>query len=84
MDGCEPCKEQGPILEGISKDYSGKAQVYQIDAVKSDAIAAKYKVENTPTIIVFKDGKEFKRFVGLQSKEQLTAALNDDSTKTTT
>lgn len=84
MDGCKPCQEQGPILEEISRDYSGKVQVYQIDAVKEDAIKTKYNVTLTPTIIVFKDGKEFKRFEKLQSKDTITAALNDNSTKATT
>lgn len=84
MDGCEPCKEQGPILEGISKDYSGKVQIYQANINKADTIRNEYKVDKTPTILVFKDGKVVKKLEGLKSKEELATVLNDNSSKATT
>lgn len=83
MDGSKPCQKQSATLEEVSKAYSGKVQVYQIDSVNDAAITQKYNVKNAPTIIVFKDGKEFKRLEKLQSKETITAALDDKSTKTT-
>ncbi len=76
MDGCKGCEKQGPVLDEISKDYSGKAQVYQIDAVKADAIKTKYNVTEAPTILVFKDGKEVGRLKRLQSKDKITAILD--------
>lgn len=82
MDGCEPCKEQGPILEGISKDYSGKVKVYQANIDKADNTRTEYKVDKTPTILVFKDGKVVKKLEGLKSKEELTAVLNENSSTT--
>lgn len=84
MDGCKPCQEQGPILEGISKDYSGKVQIYQANIDKADAIRNEYKVDKTPTILVFKDGKVVKKLEGLKSKEELAAVLNENPSKTTT
>lgn len=84
MDGCAPCKEQGPILEEIAKNNSDKMQVYQVDAVKSDAIKTKYNVEKTPTILVFKDGKVVETIVGFKSKDELTAVLNKYQSPATT
>ncbi len=65
---CGPCMRQGPIVEELAKEgYAvGKA-----DVDKEAALAQKYGVMNIPTLIVFKDGKEAERLVGLTSKEKL-------------
>lgn len=76
-DSCRPCKEQSPILEQISQDYSGKVKVYQVNIDKAETQTIKYGVEATPTVIVFKDGHVINKFKGLTSKEELAAALND-------
>lgn len=75
-DWCEPCKEQSPILDGIAKDYSGKAQVYKINADKAQAKTDEYKVERIPAILIFEKGEVVERFDGLQSKEELTKILD--------
>ena len=36
----------------------------------------KYNVMSIPTIIIFKNGNEFKRFVGVTSKSEILNALN--------
>lgn len=76
MDGCEPCKKQVPILEDISKD--GKVKVYQANIDKAETIRKENKVEVTPTILVFKEGKVVKKLEGLKSKEELAAVLNEN------
>ena len=43
---------------------------------ESQEIAIKYNIMSIPTIIVFKDGKEYKKFVGVTSKENILSGLN--------
>lgn len=81
-DWCEPCKEQSPIVDGIAKDYSGKAQVYKVNVDKAEKKTDEYKVEKIPTILVFQDGKVVERFEGLKSREELTKALDKYAPKT--
>ena len=38
-------------------------------------LAGRLGVMNIPTLVVFKDGKEYQRFVGLQSRETLESAV---------
>ena len=73
---CGPCKMQGPIIEELAKDFDGKATVAKLEVDENPQTAAKYSVQSIPTLVVFKDGKEVERFVGVQDKDSLSAALN--------
>ncbi len=69
---CGPCMRQGPIVEGLAEE--GYA-VGKVDVDQNMALAQQFRVVSIPTLILFKDGAEVKRFVGLTSKEELKAAL---------
>lgn len=61
---CGPCKSAAPILEELSKDYSGKVEIAKLDVDESNKIAGEFGVMSIPTVIMFKDGKEVERKVG--------------------
>ena len=65
---CGPCMRQGPIEEGYA--------VGKVDVDQNMALAQQFRVVSIPTMILFKDGAEAKRFVGLTSKEELKSALD--------
>ncbi len=65
---CGPCMRQGPIVEALAEE--GYA-VGKVDVDKETALAQKYGVMNIPTLIIFKNGKEAERLVGLTPKEKL-------------
>lgn len=65
---CGPCMRQGPIVEALAEE--GYA-VGKVDVDKETALAQKYGVMNIPTLLVFKNGKEAERLVGLTPKEKL-------------
>ena len=68
---CGPCKMLGPIIDELEKDLSGKAVVGKVNIDDEQDLAVKYGVMSIPTVILFKDGKEVTRSVGLQSKQAL-------------
>ena len=74
---CPPCRTQGPIVEKVAASFAGKAAIAKLNVDENGAIAKQYTVQNIPTIIVFKDGKEEKRLVGLQPEASLASAIND-------
>ena len=49
--------------------------VGKVDVDQNMALAQQFRVVSIPTLILFKDGAEVKRFVGLTSKEELKSAL---------
>ena len=69
---CGPCMRQGPIVEALAEE--GYA-VGKVDVDQNMALAQQFRVVSIPTLILFKDGAEVKRFVGLTSKEELKSAL---------
>lgn len=69
---CGPCKMLGPVIDGLADELSGKAVVGKVNIDDEPDLAAKYDVVTIPTIILFKDGQEVNRLVGVQSKLTLT------------
>ena len=71
---CGPCMRQGPIVEELAGEgYS----VGKVDVDQEPALAQKYQVMSIPTLIIFKDGKEAKRVVGLTAKDTLKALMDE-------
>jgi len=72
---CMPCKMLAPVIEGLAEEYEGRVTIASVDVENESALAARFKVMSIPTVIIFQDGVEVKRFVGVQPKETLTAEL---------
>lgn len=70
-DWCGPCKMMAPIVEELATELDGKAKVGKINVDENSDIAIEYNVMSIPTLIVFKNGKEEKRLVGVRNKEEL-------------
>ncbi|NJO88024.1 MAG: thioredoxin [Chloroflexia bacterium] len=68
---CGPCKMVAPTLNSIAETESDKVIVAKVNVDKEQQIAQKFKIRNIPTMIIFKDGKEAKRIVGVKSKKML-------------
>lgn len=68
-DWCGPCRMLTPVLERVAKDVAGKATIAKLDIDDSQRIAANLQVTSVPTMILFKDGKEVGRMVGLKDEE---------------
>ena len=70
-DWCGPCKMMAPIVEELATELDGKVKVGKINVDENSDIAVEYNVMSIPTLIIFKNGKEEKRLVGLRDKEEL-------------
>lgn len=70
-DWCGPCRMLTPVLEKVAGDIQGKATVAKIDIDKAQKTASTYQVTSIPTLILFKDGKEVGRLVGLRDESAI-------------
>jgi len=73
---CGPCRAFAPVLDEIATEYAGKASVGKLNVDEGRTTAAKYEIRAIPTTIIFRDGKEVERFVGITKKETLKARLD--------
>jgi thioredoxin 1 len=74
---CGPCRMLSPILEEISNEYKDKIEVVKCDVDKNPELAVLYKIRNIPAILIFKDGENTDKLIGLTSKETYIKKIND-------
>lgn len=72
---CAPCRIQNPILEELAKEISDVATITKVDVDDNRPVAARFGVRSIPTLILFSDGEEVERYIGVQQKETLRAAI---------
>lgn len=73
-DWCGPCKMIAPIIEEIAAQMPD-VTVGKINVDESGDLAARYGVMSIPTLVIFKDGIEVNRIVGLQPKANILSML---------
>ena len=74
---CGPCKMLGPIVETLAEENVDKINVGKLNVDENQSLAVQFGVRGIPTLIFFKDGKEVKRVVGAQNKNQLQKIIDE-------
>ena len=73
-DWCEPCKMMSPIIDEIAEENSD-IKVGKVNCDEEPNLAIKFDVMSIPTILIFKNGKLEKTFIGLTPKETILEAI---------
>ena len=73
---CGPCRFQEPIVKDIAKKFKGKALVSEVNVDENREIAIRLGIQSIPTLILFKNGQEIQRFIGLQPAAALSHAID--------
>lgn len=74
-DWCGPCRMMAPTVAELAADMEGRAIVGKLDVDKAKSIAARHDISSIPALVIFKDGQEVQRYVGVTDKATLVAAL---------
>jgi thioredoxin 1 len=72
---CGPCRALAPTIEELAKEYSGKVLVGKLDVDSNPKTAECFQVFSIPTLILFNNGVEIERMVGLCAKKNIEALL---------
>jgi thioredoxin 1 len=62
---CGPCRTLAPTVDAVAEKFQGRAKVFKLNVDHNQESPAKYAIRGIPTLILFKDGKEVERFVGI-------------------
>ena len=78
---CQPCKIYEPTIEKLDSEYNAKSVKFlSVDIDQVAVLAQKFKIKSLPTLIVFKDGLEVSRIVGVSLitpiRKEINTALN--------
>jgi len=68
---CAPCRMMAPVLNEVAEELTGNAHVGKVNIEQYQSLASSYKIRSIPTMVLYKNGKEVTRFVGVKSKEFL-------------
>ncbi|MFC1489989.1 thioredoxin [Candidatus Latescibacterota bacterium] len=68
---CHPCKMMNPILDEVAGNNEGKVKFVKVNTDQNQQTAGKYNIMSIPSLLVFKDGKEIHRMVGVKPAVQL-------------
>ncbi len=68
---CAPCRMMAPILNEVANELPAGKYVGKVNIETYQSMAQRFNVRNIPTLILFKDGKEINRFVGVKTKDFL-------------
>ncbi|MDV6378141.1 thioredoxin [Sporosarcina sp. GW1-11] len=68
---CGPCKMIAPVLEELSGEVEGKANIVKVNVDDNQATASQFGIMSIPTLLLFKDGEVAEKVVGFQPKEAL-------------
>ena len=74
-DWCGPCRRLAPTLEQIAADFEGRIKIIKVDTVASQDVAARFRIEHIPTLILFNNGEKIAEFVGAPDDKTLKDAL---------
>ena len=71
---CGPCRMLSPIVDAVSENADG-FKVGKINVDEEGELAEKFGISSIPCLILFKEGKEYKRSVGMIPKDQVLALV---------
>ena len=78
-DWCGPCRIMGPIIDKIAEELGEQVKVGKVNVDDNQDLAMEYNVMSIPTIVIIKEGKVAKTFVGVTGKEEIKEAIRNIS-----
>lgn len=74
---CGPCIEMKPMIQQLAQELQGEVNVAELNIDDNLFIKEKYDVDRYPMLLLFVDGNEIARFVGVPTKESLLNSLRE-------
>jgi thioredoxin 1 len=65
---CGPCRAIGPVIEELSKEYDGKANIGKLNVDNNPEVSMNYGITSIPAILFIKNGQVVDKLVGAQPK----------------
>ncbi len=73
---CPPCKMLGPILEELITEIDEDVDIVKVNVDECEELSRKFNIMSVPTMILFKDGEQADKTIGLMPKEQIVGFID--------
>lgn len=68
---CGPCRMAAPVLDRVARSRAGRVLVLKLNSDEHPGAAARHRISGIPAFVMFHDGKEVGRQVGLAPEATL-------------
>jgi thioredoxin 2 len=72
---CMPCRTIAPVIEELAAEMAGRVRVAKLNVDENPATASRFDLRSIPTLLIFKDGREIDRIVGVHPKAEIQRRL---------
>jgi thioredoxin 2 len=72
---CMPCRTIAPVIEELAAEMTGRVRVAKLNVDENPATASRFDLRSIPTLLIFKDGREIDRIVGVHPKAEIQRRL---------
>ena len=73
---CGPCHSLAPTIEKIAGEFSERIRVAKVNTDENPNLAARFRIQGIPTLIVFVNGREVDRIVGVLPKQAIVSRIS--------
>lgn len=73
---CGPCKMLLPVLNELATEYAGKVKIAKVNVDQAGMLASQFGIQSIPALLFFKGGQVVGQTVGVRSKKDLKAQLD--------
>jgi thioredoxin 1 len=73
---CGPCRMLAPTIEKLATEFDGKIKVGKMNTDENQETPGGLRISAIPTVLIFQDGKEIDRLVGVNTESKFKAALS--------
>ena len=74
---CGPCRALAPIVEAVARHYADVAHVVKLNVDTNPSVVQRYRIQSIPTLILFQDGEEKERIIGVASNEAISRMIKE-------
>lgn len=74
-DWCGPCHAIAPVIDQIAAEMNGRVRVVKMSVDHNPATASRLRIQSIPALVIYKDGREVDRLVGVQPKAEIVRRL---------
>jgi thioredoxin 2 len=72
---CGPCRMIAPVIEDLAQAFAGRARIAKLNTDENPLTARRFNINSIPTLLIFKDGREVERLIGVQPKTVIAQRL---------
>jgi thioredoxin 2 len=73
---CGPCHMVSPIVEELAGELDGKIVVGKLNTDENPVTSSRFRIQGIPALLIFVNGKEADRLVGVRPKQEIAAHIN--------